>query len=291
MKKRKGITIWRCLSFVWLLFLSAAYFWPTDALYAITIWPPFVWANLAMVLTLAGVRRFRTRSQGLLLFAWIAFWIGFGEDKWWLMDRVISVKNPTWKVVTLNCAGGFPEAAEEAFQLEPDIIFLQESPSKKDIDELAQQYFRDGYDIAWGVDASIIVRRGSLRVIEKTIAFTTVAYQPPDGDPLVLCSLRLSPPVFRLDYWSADCWQAYASNRQMHRRELTEVSKSVLSQTDTFDAIVAGDFYWTPDSEMQRIFFHELSPISRGSGYSAVNEFPLARIDQVWASFEAQLPR
>lgn len=283
MKKLKGIQIWRCLSLAWLLFLSVAYYWPSDALYAITIWPPFVWAGLAFVLSFAGLRRHRSRSQIFLLVSWIVFWIGFGEEKHFALNRISVVKEVQWKVITLNCAGGSFEAAEEAFELTPDILFLQESPSRPELEKLAARYYKTGYQVLWGVDASIIVKAGSLRSIVEDMAHTTAVYQTQDGESVILCSLRLSPPVFRLDYWNPDCWRAYAVNRELHRKELADINYSVWSQTDTFDVIVAGDFNWTPDSEMRKILL-DLSPISNGSGYTAVNEFPLARIDQIWAS-------
>src|SRR5688572_28870708 len=96
--------IWRIIGLLWLLFLSAAYFWPSDSLYPITIWPPVVLAGMSIVLTLVGVRKKRTRFQLVLLGTWIAFWLAFGEEKHWLADRGPFTDKPDLVVVTLNCA-------------------------------------------------------------------------------------------------------------------------------------------------------------------------------------------
>ncbi|MBC8063864.1 MAG: hypothetical protein H7Y17_03475, partial [Chlorobia bacterium] len=163
MKASRGLLVWRCLSLAWVLFLSVVYFWPSDILYAVTIWPPFVWAGLGVLLALVGIRRHRSKPQIYLIAAWIVFWLGFGDEKRWLIDRVGSVPEAHLVVVSLNCAGGSIEAAAEAFKVNPDIILFQESPSEKELRKLAEKYFGKDYGIVAGVDASIIVKGGALR--------------------------------------------------------------------------------------------------------------------------------
>ncbi len=215
---------------------------------------------------------------------WLAFFLIFGEEKHWLLNRLVPVSEPTLVVVSLNCAGGSSAAAEEAFAKLPDLILFQESPSESNLRRLAAKHFGDGYAIVWGVDASIVARKGSLTPVNKTLSHTLAVFQAPNTGPIFVGSLRLSPPVFRMDYWNPSCWRDYAHNRALHRAELAEVARDVLEQTDTDMIIIGGDFNWTPDRGQFDILSPELVPASRGSGYTAINTFPLARIDQIWTS-------
>lgn len=288
MRKPRAILIWRCLSFACLIFISAAYFWPSDALYAITIWPPFVWAGLAFVGALIGIRKNRTRSQLLLLTAWLFFWIGFGEERKWFQHSLFEpYSSEALRVVSLNCAGGTIEAAEEAFTHQPDILLLQESPSQKELGALVAREFGEEGSLVAGPDASILVR-GKLEAIELprgTNNFVAAIAELPDLEPLLVVSLRLQPPVFRLDYWNPDCWRAYAENRRQRRQELSDIIDFLgQHRTEVKWVIIGGDFNNTPDKGVYSPLSNWLDPVSEDSGYTAINEFPMARIDQIWSN-------
>lgn len=288
MRKPKAIQIWRCLSLASLLFLSAAYFWPTDVLYAITIWPPFVWTGLAFVLTLAGLRRHPSLAQMFLLAGWMAFWIGFGEERLWLPIRIFAPSASEAKsVVSLNCAGGLVEAAAEAFKGRPSVILLQESPSSKELDKLAKAELGPDASLMSGPDASIIVV-GSLHPIplpRGTNNFAAGIAKLNGIEPILVVSLRLQPPIFRLDYWSPECWRAYADNRANRVQELAVIIRFLKSQKlDYRWVIIGGDFNTPPDKVVFAELGEWLKPVTANSGYTATNEFPMARIDQIWSN-------
>lgn len=293
MNKLKGIKVWRCLSLLWLLFLSAAYFWPTDVLYAITIWPPFVWAGLAFVLSMAGLRSHRSRTQLVLLASWIAFWIVFGEEWKWVPARFASPPANAFEVISLNCAGGSVHAAREGLSSRPKIALLQESPSIKELEKLVKEVYGDSGEVVAGPDASIIVD-GSLTPINLNFRqsnFIAALAEPTGLPPVLIVSLRLQPPIFRLDYWNPDCWKSYAENRRLRREELIEVTE-YLKDLAPERVIIGGDFNTPPDTGVFKPFDGWVSPATSNSGYSAVNEFPMARIDQVWAKgFSAHYSR
>jgi hypothetical protein len=136
-----------------------------------------------------------------------------------------------------------------------------------------------------GVDATIVSRLGKLTPGYKSSAWTAALVNRPLPN-LVVLSLRLSPPVFRLDYWNPECWRAYAENRRVHREELADISSWISGPITPPFAIVAGDFNWTPDREIGRLLGGRFHPLSKGSGYTAVNDYPMARIDQIWVTEE-----
>lgn len=283
-----AIKVWRGLSLAWLLGLSAAYFWPGDALYAITIWPPFVWAGPAFLGALVGIRKSRTRAQLLLLAAWLFFWIGFGEERKWVGHTLYEpYSSEALRVVSLNCAGGTIEAAEEAFTHNPRILLLQESPGRKELEALVAKEFGEDSSLLAGPDASIAVQ-GKLEPIELpkgTSNFVAAIAKLPDLEPILVVSLRLQPPVFRLDYWNPDCWRAYAENRRQRRQELKDIGAFLGEHRSKVKwAIIGGDFNNPPDKGVYRPLSSWLKPATQDSGYTAVNEFPLARIDQIWSN-------
>ncbi len=280
----KALKLWRGLSLLWLVNLTLAYSFPSDTLYAITIWPPFVWAGFAFVLSLAGIRKHRTRGQLLILFAWLAFWIVMGEERKWLPARASEFySSEAFRVVTLNCAGGSIEAAQEAFRREPWVLLLQESPSRKELERIKPA----GWSLLSGPDTSILVE-GTLQPIplpKGTHNFVAGIAQLPGQEPLLLVSLRLQPPIFRLDYWSPGCWRAYAENRRSRRAELQEIARFLQPYTkQTKWVMVGGDYNTPPDTGIFAPYQGWLHEDTDSSGYTATNEFPMARIDQVWSS-------
>lgn len=288
-KSKKPVVI-RLISLALLLFVTSAYLADTDGFYAITIWPAFVWSGIGLALLLPGIRRRRTGSFWTLILGWVLFWLAFGEDaaRWaHLGDK----PGPNDLLVTsMNCAGGMVEAAKEAIEDKPALLLLQESPSKPELEKLTAQVYGSTGNVLWGPDGSIIAN-GQISPVSLprgTHNFTAARVTLKGQSPIFVVSLRLQPPVFSLEYWSASTWQQYAKNRENRRQELAEIAAWIRNQNPGSRIIVGGDFNSPPDPGTFKPFHAWLQPASRFSGYTAVNEFPMARIDQIWVSgFEA----
>lgn len=266
-----------------MVFLTCVYLWPSDRFFAITIWPPFVWAGLSIILLLFSVRKNRTRLLWTAVICWLAFWLFLGEEKWWFR-RFASTPTADIQVVSLNCAGGTPAAAAEAFAARPDIVLLQESPSQREIQRVSSVGGRSQMSVLSGPDASIVTS-GHLEPIELpkgTSNFVAAKVTVTGNGPVLVVSLRLQPPIFDMTFWNPDCWRSYAENRARRRAELAGIVLWIRAHAGDLPIIVGGDFNTPPDSGT----FAGLSEIAQcatyDSGYTAVNEFPLARIDQVW---------
>jgi len=261
-----------------MVFLTGNYLWPSDRFFAITIWPPFVWTGLSIMLLLFGVRKHRTRLLWAVLSCWLAFWLVLGEEKWWFR-RLVSTPTAGIHVVSLNCAGGTPAAAAEALASRPEIVLLQESPSQEELKRVVRRM-----SVLSGPDASIATS-GSLEAIELpkgTSNFVAARVTLPGNAPVFVVSLRLQPPIFDLTYWNPDCWRSYAENRARRRSELDDIVAWIRDHAGEMPIIVGGDFNTPPDPGT----FAALADITQcatyDSGYTAVNEFPMARIDQIW---------
>lgn len=109
---------------------------------------------------------FDKRIMICLVLSWIIFIAIFAEEpKSLIRGCFFSFDNwhniPVDKrlvVVSLNCAGGNIQAAREVIDYNPDIVFLQESPVKEEVERFAYTLFMEHAVIAYGPDTSIIAR-------------------------------------------------------------------------------------------------------------------------------------
>ena len=199
-------------------------------------------------------------------------------------SRLFSPPVSAARVITMNCSGGSVDAAREALAGAPDIALLQESPSQRELESIVRDLYGHAGAVVSGPDASIVVK-GKIVDLNLNFGNTNFLAALIESDKLgslLVVSLRLTPPVFRLDYWNPECWRAYAENRRIRREELLEVVEYVKDLVPD-RLIIGGDFNTPPD----RGTFAPLATIadqaSADSGYTAINEFPIARIDQVWS--------
>jgi len=275
---------WRLAILGFLACATAAYAWPSDALYAFTIWPPFVWAGIGALLSLPGILKHRTLPQILLISAWLVFWLVFGEERIWMPSRLFSPPTGAARVVSMNCSGGSVDAAREALTGTPEIALLQESPSRSELESIVRNLYGPSGAVVSGPDASIVVKGKfvNLNLNFGNTNFLVALVETEKLGSLLVVSLRLTPPVFRLDYWNPECWRAYAENRRIRREELREVVEYVKDLSPD-RLIIGGDFNTPPDRGTFAPLSQFADQASADSGYTAINEFPLARIDQVWS--------
>lgn len=278
-------------AFPWVLLaaLCAAYLFKPDGAAALTIFPAWTWVPFGLVPALFRLKR--DRKGALLLWAaWIAYGIGFGEE-WRSLSRgsYVVAKAPRMvRVVSLNCAGGEPAAAREVAAFRPDIVLLQESPGPQDVERLAKEIFGPEGAMVKGPDASILAR-GPVQpfILPRGTADFVAANVRVEGEDVTVVSLRLLPPVFRIDLISPSAWKDLAANRQARREEIAGIA-SYLGALRRQPTILGGDFNCqSGDRALDAMpgWLHDtFYEAGRGWGHTAVNDYPLARIDQVWVS-------
>jgi vancomycin resistance protein VanJ len=270
----------------------------SDALYAITIWPSFVPGFLGLIVSALLVRKLSWRVRGPVLLGWLTLTLAFSE--WRALINFGSWPSAQWqtarqqgqalRIVTLNCAGGDPEAAMELEALKPDVVLLQESPGEKSLLELSRKLFGGSAKCFRGPDTSILVS-GTAEASKQLLAANTtgIVWSRPQGQPVLIVSARFTPPVFRLDYWNPACWSDYAENRRIRRLEVAEVAERMRTMTSEQPVIFGGDLNSPPDDgifgRIAGLGLRDSFAIAGMSwGGTAVNDYPLARIDQIWLS-------
>lgn len=182
------------------------------------------------------------------------------------------------RIVSLNCAGGEVAAAREALE-QGGIVLLQEVGSK---DEFVEEAEGRGYKhVAWSIDNAIFSHQPLTDIVSKRdYVAATVATS---GRPIRVVSLRLHPPMFRLDLWNPECWRAYAADTRARRRRFAEIAKEARLGERW---IVGGDFNATNPRIVNDIL-PKATEAKRAVGRSWIgtgtNDYPLAPVDQIWS--------
>jgi endonuclease/exonuclease/phosphatase (EEP) superfamily protein YafD len=286
------------------LLAAACYLTRADGMAAITVFPVWTWALPGLLLTGLGWRA-GWRCVTVVILLWLLY-LGIISDEAHSLASFHRWPSPGWpaapagyhavRVVSLNCGGGSPNAAREVIPFRPDIVLLQETPQREAVEEVARRLFGEEAAVVAGPDA-VIIARGRLEMFsspETAQAYVGGAYVQarlimPTGLTLEVVSLRLLPPLVRTDLWSANCWRAQRDNRRDRRRQLAAVMARVRGNASGAPMIIGGDF----NAPAGDAIFRELRPLRDtfrragvGWGNSHSSDFPILRIDQVWASAE-----
>jgi vancomycin resistance protein VanJ len=189
----------------------------------------------------------------------------------------------------LNCAMGSAEAAGEVEAFAPDLVLLQESPPRKDVEALAKRLYGASGWVVWGSDGSLLGRGRLIETHEPpSMRFAWARFQTQGDIEMEAMSVHLATPSARIDLWSPDCWREQAHYRFMQREEAQTIAQALGRTSPDLPVIVAGDFNAPAHDAIFRLFRPRLedsfSRAGRGWGNTILNDFPVLRIDQVWIS-------
>ena len=283
-------------------FLSVCYIFHFDFCAAITAFP--VWSWLAFGLPLTALGSIGTKKYYFIaaFSIWLVY-LFFLADETNSMIRACFKSSPplglkdvphdnhNFRVISLNCGGGNPDAAKEVAIFKADIIILQETPTEKDIKQLTNQLFDSKgaflllYDNAVIVNGEIISKNSD----DNSGKYSTLAHvKLKSGIELVAISLRFVPPTLRFDIWSPDCWKDYASDRCAKRLRVSNIAEILNSLPPETPILIGGDFNMPARDGALNI----LNPLLRDSfieagigwGNTVLNDLPVHRFDQIWIS-------
>ena len=295
---RTRIAVLVSSALLWMV-LSFCYHLRPDFCTAVTFWPPWLWGGVGLGITILAYRKSSKRLTFAIVLLWLIFVAVFAEEPKSLI-RFQSGPISQWqaarreglalRVISLNCAGS-SKAAAEVLSYDPDIVLLQESPSKEEVTTLAKELFTGGYGFRWGPDASIIAR-GKVTTdgvrLSNNIAFTESIVTLNPGLEIRVVSLRLVPPVMRIDLWSAEHWRHHTANRRIRRKQLQTILQHVKPQQSKIPVIFGGDLNAPPTDAVFRLLEPHLHDTFKqggiGWGNTVLNDIPVLRIDQIWVS-------
>jgi hypothetical protein len=297
-----GFFFWFALTLF--LLVAALYLWQPDGAFALTIYSPWAPGTLGFFVTILVCLIKRSKPLFFLALAWLVWGLAASDEVHALVRRTpddgemnsFRYDGKRLRIISLNCAGGSIGAAREVQAWGPDIVLLQESPSKRELEPLAKELFGPKAGIAVGPDASILSRYPLEDWFAKKrppANFTGAFFRISENERWILVSLRLQPPVLRFDLWNPECWKAFAEDRIRRRKELHKLLEAVNTYDDLEPMIVGGDFNAPPDRSItslmkQRGGFPDYPLVDTariaGSGWTmtSISAFPLVRIDQIW---------
>ncbi len=283
------------ISAVLCLFLSVCYYWQWDKCAAVTIFPAWAWLLPGLFLTGIGFQKKLKWPVAGVFFLWIIFLFSFVEESRSLLrSRSCSIQQ--WetarrqgnalRVVSLNCAGS-ENAVQEILSYNPDIILLQESPGREMVKNLAQKIFKENSGYVWNFDTSILAR-GKISAEDKSTCFVRARVRLPSGREVYVLSLRLFPPIVRLDLWSPSCWRDQTLNRRQHRIQIQKIAQNIQSIPQAIPIIIGGDFNAPAKDGAMELLHPRLrdtfTEAGTGWGNTGLNDIPVARVDQIWTT-------
>lgn len=280
------------------VFLAICYVARSDACAAVTIIPPWAWLVPGVFLAAFNLRGRGKRKGWLVIAAWVLFLFVLTEEPWSLargllhpgrFEKEAKPEGETLRVISLNCAIGNRLAAEEVVRYRPDIVLLQESPNRQEVERLARRLFGTEAGVVHGVDASMVVQgRAVAAELSPTMRgyFVQARVTMKTGRVIEVISTRLLPAVFRADLWSPDCWREQMQNRRDRREQLRVIAQRIGSVS--VPVIIGGDFNAPQGDAVFRLLRPKLhdafSEGGIGWGDTIINDFPVLRIDQIWVS-------
>jgi vancomycin resistance protein VanJ len=290
------------ISLLLLLFVATVYAIRTATFAALTQLPTWVWPLPGLFFTIDAYRkRELRRAAGIVTLAWGLFALFFVDELPSLFRSVVpaSVQNPALRVVTLNCAGGSEAAADEVAAYRPDIVLLQESPPAAFLPELAKRLYGDKGGTVVGMDASIVAR-GNIEAIPIPASLrlhcAAARVRVPGFPEVQVVSLRLNPPVARIDVWNPENWRIQAEDYRRRHETVAEIVAFLATLPRDSPVLVGGD--WNAPARDG-----SLAPLAsaglrdtfriagRGCGNTITNEMPFHRIDQLWTDPARLRPR
>lgn len=277
--------------------LSVIYSAQPDFLAPVTMVPCWFWlAALALVICFCS-RSSSRKMVGAAIISTLLFGIFFVDEvrsltrigKQEIRSTAEESAGSLLRVVTLNCNIGKLKCAREVKELYPDIVMLQESPGLDSLLLLANELYGDAGQVVSSGDTSNLFAGSIVNKIENREShFTQVTAQLNSGQQLVLVSARLSPPVYRLDFWNQRFWNKHVQSRREHRDQISEILSSIGRRSEDTPTIIAGDFNsvardgaFTPLGEK---FTDAFRAGGRGWGATGTNDFPIFRVDQIWVN-------
>lgn len=268
----------------WLVSMFGLYMVRPGITTAITVWPAWI----VLIIGLMFTAKSRCHRMALL-FCWLFFGNLFVDEFQSIPRSLRPEPARDFRVVTLNCAGGSLLAAEEVIALKPDLVLFQESPSRRHLEEVALKLFGPRPGLVWGPDASIIARGGLAEraLPQGTSNFVAATWTPERGRSLDVVSLRLTPPVLRIDLYDPSAWSDFARNRESRTAEVKDIAAALAGMGFRPD-LVGGDFNTPPDAGVQgplvQGMLDAFGSAGVGLGATCVNPMPcIVRIDQIWS--------
>ncbi|MEX2287566.1 MAG: endonuclease/exonuclease/phosphatase family protein [Planctomycetaceae bacterium] len=272
-----------------------------DRLAGLTIVPACAWPVAGLLSALLFGGRSHKAFTLTVLALWAMFTYTSVEETRSLLRRD-ELPTPSWrsardedrllKIVSLNC-NAHEDAAAEVGEYKPDVVFIQESPSREQLQKLTTDLFGSEGGFVWTAGASIAARgKVESKSADESSFFVHASIQLSNGRQFEAVCLRLKPPLIRYDLWKGEYWRAHQAARAERRADVKTLMQYVASLPSTTPIVVGGDLGAAPeDAALSRLrgnLSDTFAAAGHGWGNTVTNGYPVERFDQVWVNEQLQ---
>lgn len=273
-----------------------------------TIWPSFLWLCGLLPLVLMTWDRRRLRwfcVQGALLIAFVLSttewqsvvrWPDTAAIERWEAIRASEHSGRALRVVTWNLSGqswASPAVCKKLAPLDPDLCFFQETRDDESAEDDGRPTMWRGWHWLDGGDCGLLSRLPVRALPTKRIG----PWSPPqmalvnlgEGRELLAINVRLMLPSLVLNPLTRRNRTRLSEDHQARKSQypaLAGLIEETQAEHAVDDALLAGDFNTSASRYSLRPLRQWLTDAwrikGRGWGRTMTNEFPVARIDQVW---------
>jgi endonuclease/exonuclease/phosphatase (EEP) superfamily protein YafD len=284
------------------LVVCACYLRRWDKAAAITVYPFWAWTLTGIVLSAVAWIITRRRLPAVLTAVWtVTMFAGadevrpllrFGKEKP-LPGRPAPMASGTvpLRIITLNCRAGMwnPQVLEELVPWAPDVVFLQEAPTRAELQKFTARLFPSPPgDFQGGNNCAILSRTQIFAPVSGYQPFSILGFiEPRPGKRIELACAHLAGAETSMRLWSRDAWRMHYYNRQRRMSELDAFLSVQQLFSGNYPIIVGGDFN-APAGDavfglLQRRGFTDAFA-EAGSGWPDTypNAAPVLRIDHLW---------
>ena len=269
-----------------------------------------MWSLPGMLVSIAATLAIRNHFSMFVFGLWLLTAV-FGSAEAWGLFRELKAASfggksdeeeepgepaaKIYRVVTINCDGGSVRAASEAGDLDPDLVFLQEAPSKRDVEELTRRLYANQGSFVLAGSLAILGRGEFVTFVpEEQSHGVHSRFRHRNGTLLDLTNLKLDRSIPRWEVWKAEVRQEMKESRVRNRKAVRGFVNGYNVHARQPVRIVAGDFATPPGDDIFRPLKKAglrdaFVSSGQGIGNTFPSDIPILRLNQIWISPEANL--
>ncbi len=266
-----------------------------DQLAPLSLRPIWCWTLVGLACSLIGFLLGSKRWSLIVCIAWVAAGVGLASETPGILRSLsqsaleIEKSDETLHLLNVNCAGKV-EVVATALARKPDVLFLQQSPQKEEL----ENWFRDS---PYADDYQLTIsRRVGILTRGTVIASISDPNHPVVHTRIEVKETKLDVTVLDLDWltpqtalWNPEIWSYARKTRISNRRIIRQsIGSNPVGKENVFRFLIGGYYCPAGDDSLRPLKVAGLvdayTRLGDGTGHTYPADNPLLRLDQIWIS-------